>query len=107
MSIKKIFVDANIIIDIFDKNRKNWSMANKIMNYCIDKDIQLYTSCDLITTVYYILSKKEKKKALENIKLASDLFELIPFANQDLDRAILSNGKTKDLKIWKIHYSMY
>ena len=101
MNIKKVFVDANVIIDMFDKNRENCAVANMIMNYCVDKDIQLYTSCDLVTTVYYILSKKGKKKALENIKAASDIFELIPFANEDLNRAIYlmeKNQKFKDLE---------
>ena len=101
MNIKKVFVDANVIIDMFDKNRENCAVANMIMNYCVDKDIQLYTSCDLVTTVYYILSKKGKKKALENIKAASDIFELIPFANDDLNRAIYlmeKNQKFKDLE---------
>jgi len=88
VNIKKVFVDANVIIDMFDKNRENCVVANMIMNYCVDKDIELYTSCDLVTTVYYILSKKGKKKALEDIKAASDIFELIPFANEDLNKAI-------------------
>ena len=101
MNIKKVFVDANVIIDMFDKNRENCVVANMIMNYCVDKDIELYTSCDLVTTVYYILSKKGKKKALEDIKAASDIFELIPFANEDLNRAIYlmeKNQRFKDLE---------
>jgi len=101
VNIKKVFVDANVIIDMFDKNRENCVVANMIMNYCVDKDIELYTSCDLVTTVYYILSKKGKKKALEDIKAASDIFELIPFANEDLNRAIYlmeKNQRFKDLE---------
>ena len=101
MNIKKVFVDANVIIDMFDKNRENCVVANMIMNYCVDKNIELYTSCDLVTTVYYILSKKGKKKALEDIKAASDIFELIPFANEDLNRAIYlmeKNQRFKDLE---------
>jgi len=101
VNIKRIFVDPNIIIDMFDKSRENCALANKVMNYCVDKDIDLYTSCDLITTVYYILSKKDKKKALEDIKAASNIFELIPFANDDLNKAIYlmeENKKFKDLE---------
>ena len=88
MNIKKVFVDANIIIDMFDKSRKRHMEANNIMNYCVDKGIELYTSCDLISTVYYILSKKDKKKALEDIDAASNIFELIPFSNNELQEAI-------------------
>lgn len=98
MNIKKVFVDANVIIDMFDKNRENCIVANIIMNYCVDKDLELYTSCDLVTTVYYILSKKGKKKALEDIKAASDIFELIPFANEDLNKAIYLMEKDQRFK---------
>lgn len=98
MNIKKVFVDANVIIDMFDKNRENCIVANMIMNYCVDKDLELYTSCDLVTTVYYILSKKGKKKALEDIKAASDIFELIHFANEDLNKAIYLMEKDQRFK---------
>jgi len=98
VNIKKVFVDANVIIDMFDKNRENCIVANIIMNYCVDKDLELYTSCDLVTTVYYILSKKGKKKALEDIKAASDIFELIPFANEDLNKAIYLMEKDQRFK---------
>ena len=98
MNIKKIFVDANVIIDMFDKSRENWIEANKIVDYCVDKGIELYTSCDLITTVYYILSKKNKGKALENIEAASEIFELIPFSTNELKEAIYFMGKDINFK---------
>lgn len=44
VNIKKVFVDENVIIDMFDKNRKNCIVANMIMNYCVYKDIELYTN---------------------------------------------------------------
>jgi len=98
VNIKKVFVDANVIIDMFDKSRENCIIANRIMNYCVDREIELYTSCDLVTTVYYVLSKKGKKKALEDVKAASDIFELIPFTNEDLNGAIYLMEKDKNFK---------
>ena len=98
MNIKRIFVDGNIIIDIFDKNRPNFQKSTKTINKCIDRDIELYTSSDLITTIYYVLSKKDKKKALESIKLVSQLFILIPFSNEELNQAINLMTKYKKFK---------
>ncbi len=98
MNIKRVFVDANVIIDMFDKHRENCIAANIIMNYFVDNDIELYTSCDLVTTVYYILSKRGKKKALENVKEASNIFELIPFSNEDLSNAIYLMEKNQNFK---------
>ncbi|WP_245960287.1 PIN domain-containing protein [Hydrogenothermus marinus] len=63
MNIKNVFVDANIIIDVFDKKRKNNQSSTKVISYLLSiKEINLYTSCDLLTTVYYILKKEDKKK---------------------------------------------
>ncbi len=101
MNIRKIFVDANVIIDMLDKSRKQYISANKVITYCVTKNIELYTSCDLITTVYYVLSKKDKKRALNNIKYTSDIFELIPFSNDKLDEAVYimeTNPEFKDLE---------
>ncbi len=98
MNIKRIFVDGNIIIDIFDKNRPNFQKSTETINKCIDRGIELYTSSDLVTTIYYVLSKKDKKKALENIKLVSQLFILIPFSNNELTQAINLMTKYKKFK---------
>jgi len=101
MNIKRIFVDGNIIIDIFDKNRPNFLKSTETINKCIEKGIELYTSSDLITTIYYVLSKIDKEKALESIKLISQIFILIPFSNNELNLAInlmIEDKKFKDLE---------
>ncbi len=98
MNINKVFVDANVIIDMFDKSREGCIISNRIINYCVDNNIELYTSCDLVTTVYYILSKKGKEKALENIKAASYIFKLIPFRNNQLNKAIYLMENDKNFK---------
>jgi len=98
VSIRKIFVDANVIIDMFDKSRKNHITANEVIDYCVRKDIELYTSCDLVTTVYYLLSKKSKEKALQNVKASSSIFELIPFSNDELKEAIYLMEKDANFK---------
>ena len=63
MNIKKVFVDANVIIDTFDETRKESDKSIKTIRYLLSQEeIELYTSCDLITTVYYILRKKTQKR---------------------------------------------
>ena len=56
----KVFVDANIILDIFDIKRLNYEYSIKTYEYCLLNQFEPYTSCDLITTIYYINSKKDK-----------------------------------------------
>lgn len=60
-AIMKIFLDANICLDLLDSTRTTakssiaWYMKNK------DKaDIEFYFSGDFITTIYYHLTEKRK-----------------------------------------------
>jgi|ACQI01.1.fsa_nt_gi predicted nucleic-acid-binding protein len=87
----KIFLDANVCLDLLDSNRPtstksiNWFLANK------DNSIlKFYFSSDFITTFYYILTEKRKvepKKAILAIDLLVD--EIIPvyIKNQDFLQA--------------------
>lgn len=54
----KIFLDANIILDLIDRDRGNFEVTKKRIQSYILKDYELYTSCDIFTTVYYVASKK-------------------------------------------------
>ena len=85
---KKVFIDANVILDIFDNTRVFSKYSIEAVNYLLNGDVQLLTSSDLITTVYYILSKKDKKLALKSIKLSIDYFLLIPFSNAETENVI-------------------
>jgi len=88
----KIFLDANILIDIFDSSRPFSTESSTLFTYLLDNisDYQLYTSCDLLTTIYYILKRKLKtKEILENIKLLNNIMSVIEFGNKEIDEAII------------------
>ena len=102
MNIKKVFVDANIIIDTFDETRKESDNSVKTIRYLLsNEEIELYTSCDLITTVYYVLRKKYGREALYDVEDALDIYYLIPFSNYEVQQAInimKENTNFKDLE---------
>ncbi|SNZ06954.1 hypothetical protein SAMN06265182_0856 [Persephonella hydrogeniphila] len=101
MNIKRIFVDANVIIDTFDKSRKESISSEKAIRHLLLKKVDLYTSCDLITTVYYVLRKKHGKEALKDIEDALNVYILIPFSNHEVKQAlelIETDPKFKDLE---------
>ncbi|WP_456382699.1 type II toxin-antitoxin system VapC family toxin [Persephonella sp.] len=102
MNIKKVFVDANVIIDTFDESRKGHREAVEVIRYLLsNKDIELYTSCDLITTVYYVLQKKFGKEAISSIEDALDIYNLIQFSNYEVKESInliKENSGFKDLE---------
>jgi len=89
--MKKIFLDANILIDIADDARPSSHESAKLFRYLIQnsKDFELYTSCDLITSVYYLLKKPlGKAKSLEQLKIMNSIIKVIEFGNDEIDEAI-------------------
>ena len=88
MNFKKVFVDGNVIIDIFEEKRANHEYSIKAIRILLSNKVELLTSSDLITTVYYVLSKVDKRKALLDIEKVIDIFSVIPFGKEEVKKAI-------------------
>ncbi len=88
MNCKRIFVDANVLIDLFDVSRPLREFSIKTIQTLLESDVEIYTSCDLITTVYYVLRKKFGKEALVFIERLSKMCSIVPFSNHEVERAI-------------------
>ncbi len=94
----KVFLDANILIDISDDTRPFSKESAMLFIYFIKNNIEfkLYTSCDLITTIYYLLKKPlGTKKSLEQLKIMNKIMKVIEFGNQEVDEAIFLMEKNK------------
>jgi len=83
---KKIFIDANIILDLFNLERESHSFSVAFYQYALTNTIELTTSCDLITTIYYIDSKIDKTVALSHIEEINKTIHVIDFSNQEIAR---------------------
>ncbi|AAC07951.1 type II toxin-antitoxin system VapC family toxin [Aquifex aeolicus] len=88
MNSEKVFVDGNVIVDIFDERRVNHKYSVQAIRILLANKFDLLTSSDLITTVYYVLSKIDKKKALSDIKEVVNILEIIPFGKAEVEKAI-------------------
>jgi predicted nucleic acid-binding protein len=67
----------------------------------LQKEIQIYTSCDLITTIYYIISKNNKSQALNSIEHINQFCNIIEFSNKEVNQTcklMRENKKYKDLE---------
>ena len=97
----KIFLDANIFLDIFDECRLNNKYSFLTYKFISNNKYKLFTSCDLITTIYYINSKKNKKQALLNIQDINKTLKIIEFSNKEVEETcalMIENTDYKDLK---------
>lgn len=90
-----IFIDANILLDIFDESRGDHLASKQALEYCLKYDKTLFTSCDLITTIYYISTKQNPEIALQQIQAINTLCEVIAFANKEIEQTCLLMLKDK------------
>jgi|GEM_PF-188814 len=81
----KIFIDANILLDIFNNERPFYGYSLAFYEYALKRQYPLFTSCDLITTIYYINSKKDKSQALLNIQDTNKTLKVIEFSNKEIE----------------------
>lgn len=98
---KKIFFDTNIIVDIFDDKRVFHQFSLNTHAYIINQGIELFTSCVIITTIYYILSKRDKSLALEQIMDINQTLKIIEFSNKEVIQTcnlMKSDSDYKDLE---------
>ena len=96
VNYKRVFLDANIILDIYDENRPFYKESSEVIFMLLQqKDIELFTSCDIITTLYYVLSKKGKIDALDSILDVNELCSVVEFANLEIDESCRLMKKNK------------
>ena len=97
----KVFLDANILIDIVDSSRPNSLKSSELFTCLIEQmeEYELYTSCDLMTTVYYILTKQIKKdEVLQQLKVLNQIITVVEFGNAEIDEAIYLMEKNVNFK---------
>ena len=109
MNYKRVFLDANIILDIYDATRPFYQESSKAISILLQqKDTELFTSCDIITTLYYLLSKKGKLEALDSILDINELCTVIEFGNSEINEScklMKQNNNFTDLED-TIQYTM-
>ncbi len=98
---RSVFLDANIFLDANDSSRLTYKKSLSILIFCSNNNIKMYTSCDLMTTIYYILSKKDKLKALGAIENMNKFTKVIEFSNKEIEsttKLMRENANYKDFE---------
>ena len=98
----KVFLDANVIADTYDEKRHTCLDSQKALEILLgNSNVEIYTSCDIITTLYYILSKQGREIALDAIIYVNDVCRVIEFANKEIQEScqlMKENPHYKDLE---------
>ncbi|MEY3090518.1 MAG: hypothetical protein RL113_834 [Pseudomonadota bacterium] len=82
----RIFVDANILLDIYDSTRKTHQYSLETYQFAVKNKFQLFTSCDLISTIYYFNAKVNKTQAMLNIQDINKTLKIIEFSNLEVEQ---------------------
>jgi len=92
MMIKRVFFDANIILDMIDSDRGNVQKVRELVYNALMKDITLYTSCDILSNVYYVARKKlEKGILIEEMLRILEIFDIVTIDKVLAKNALLAN----------------
>jgi len=90
--VTRIFLDANVLIDIIaDNPRPSTPQSSALYTHLIQNPDRyiLYTSCDLFTTVYYVLHRGgNKASVLKSLKTLNRFINVIEFGNEEIEEAI-------------------
>ena len=88
VNYKRVFLDANVILDMYDDKRPFHVESSEAISMLLqEKDVEIFTSCDIITTLYYVLSKKGKMEALDSILDVNELCSVIEFGNREIEES--------------------
>ena len=96
----KVFVDTDIFIDAYDKNRKLYEESLNVLYHLIENSIDMYTSADIIKTMYYTLEQKDREKAILSIEYVNKFAKIVELSNKEVNKAckLLREDKSyKDL----------
>lgn len=92
---RKVFIDTNIILDIFLKRELFFDLSQEVIVSVVENDYIPYVSGSSITDLYYICKKAgmQRETILEHLKKLLDVFEVVIIDKESINNAILSDIK--------------
>ena len=91
--MEKIFVDANIVMDLLEKREEFYQEAQELFTLSDKKNVKLYVSALTLANIHFLLYKHlkmEARKALAKFKVLVDVLAV--------DDKIIDLALTSDLK---------
>jgi len=91
----KVFIDTNIIIDIWLKRESFFENAQKVILKIAEKNYIPHISGSSVTDLYYICKKggMDKEVLRQNLKELMEIFEILIIDKESINNAISSDIK--------------
>jgi len=89
--VTKIYLDTNIILDLFDNERNSSKASQKLVEDLFSQGAEFYINSDTLTNTFFILKSRKKvsqEKALQSLEYATTLCEVVPVEKADAFKAI-------------------
>jgi predicted nucleic acid-binding protein len=83
----KVFLDASILIDFADSSRAMHQFSAELVISLLNLNVELCTSCGIVTTIYYLRAKSDKNAALDEVLKINQFCTIIEFSNKEVELA--------------------
>lgn len=74
----RIFLDANILVSVLNKEYPLYSYSSRILSLTDRRDFDVFTSPMCLAIAFYFAEKKNRKTAREKIRLLSEHLSIAP-----------------------------
>lgn len=79
-----IFVDANVILDLFDRKRPFHKYSTELLKKFIEnEDTELFISSDMVSNIFYILKNRLKFNLEKSIKITENIVKIFNVVSVD------------------------
>ena len=107
----KIFLDINIVVDLYDESRPGYSDAVQIFKLAENNKLEVFISETVLTTTAYVLRKHVNNAALREIITGlNSILNVLPCDNRMIAKALGSNIKDiEDAVLYEIakHHKLH
>ncbi len=98
MKISRVFLDANILLDMIDRDRGRVDRTRHLLAKMLEEGVVLYTSCDILSNIYYVARKQlPKQQLIEEMLRIIEIFEIVEINKTMAKSALLKNLEAPNL----------
>jgi len=91
--MEKIFVDANIVMDLLEKREEFYQEAQELFTLSDKKNVKLYVSALTLANVHFLLFKHLKMEARKVLSKFKVLVEVLAVDDKIIDLSLTSDLK--------------